>query len=71
MLIIELLALFILGTGVLLLLVDLARLPGPKHQPPPSIHRYEDDADFTLDEDTPDFIANDIANSFRAVRLRP
>jgi hypothetical protein len=37
--------------GLLLLLIDLVHLPGAERQPPLRVHTYEDDADFTLNDD--------------------
>jgi hypothetical protein len=50
LILIELFAVSLFGTGLLLLLVDLVHLPGAERQPPLPVHIYEDDADFTLDD---------------------
>ena len=51
LILIELFAVSLFGTGLLLLLVDLVHLPGAERQPPLRVHTYEDDADFTLNDD--------------------
>jgi hypothetical protein len=51
LILIELFAVILFGTGLLLLLVDLVHLPGAKRPPSLRVHTYEDDADFVLDQD--------------------
>jgi hypothetical protein len=51
LILIELFAVSLSGTGLLLLLVDLLHSPGAKCRAPLRVHTYEDDADFMLDDD--------------------
>jgi hypothetical protein len=51
LILIELFAVSLFGTGLLLLLIDLVHLSGAERQPPLRVHTYEDDADFTLNDD--------------------
>jgi hypothetical protein len=51
LILIELFAVSLFGTGLLLLLVDLVHLPGAMRQPALRVHMYEDDADFMLEDD--------------------